>query len=77
MMSEPIPGMIELASIQEACGVCVLHAVRQGVDYSTVPAQELVGQKFGDSQIHEAVTLLAGTPVCWYHVDDVAKAAGL
>lgn len=69
--------MVELSSIQEACGVCVVHAVRHGVDYSTVPAHELVGQTFGDNQIHEAVTLFAGTPVCWYHVDDAAKSVGL
>jgi hypothetical protein len=67
--------------IQEACGICVLHAVRDGMDFTNVPAPELVGQVFGDDddprQIHEAVTTFAGTPVCWYHVDDVAKANGI
>jgi hypothetical protein len=62
------------------CGVCVLHAVRTGLDYNHVPSTELVGQKFGSTdqfEIHAAATTFAGTPVCWYHVDDVAKSQGM
>jgi hypothetical protein len=60
------------------CGVCVLHAVRTGMDYNHVPSVELVGQEYGNSyEIHAAVTTFAGTPVCWYHVDDVAKSQGM
>lgn len=59
------------------CGVCVLRAVRSGVDYSdTIPVAP-VGQKFTTGEIHQAVTLLAGSLVCWYHVDDAGKSQGM
>lgn len=72
-------GMLsEIVSTQIPCAICVIHAVRSGVDYSTVGPIDIVGQHFGTGQvIHEAVTTFAGTSVCWYHVDDAAKAAGL
>lgn len=58
------------------CGICVTNAVRQGVDYGTLP-EDIVGQKYAGGEIHEAITLLGGTACCWYHADDAAKAIGL
>lgn len=70
--------LAELATIQIPCAVCVLNAVRQGVDYTHVPPNDLVGQVYGGHySIHESVTTISGTEVCWYHVDTAAKAAGL
>lgn len=61
------------------CGICVLNAVRRGVSFDfDVPPASLVGQQINDgTEIHHAATVFAGTPVCFYHVDDAAKAAGL
>lgn len=59
------------------CGICVTNAVRQGVPYDTVPPSPVVGSKYAGGEIHEAITLLGGTAVCWYHADDAAKAIGL
>ena len=48
------------------CGICCLHAVRRGVDYSPGSTELADG-----SELHEAVTTINGTAVCWYHVAHV------
>lgn len=61
------------------CGVCVLHAVRRGVSFEpSEPPASLIGQEISDgTEIHPASAILVGTPVCFYHIDDVGKAAKL
>lgn len=64
--------------MNNACGICIANAVRQGVNWTdTVNTDDIVGSHYMGGQIHEAVTLLGGTAVCWYHADDAAKAVGL
>ena len=76
--NEAIGGLLSVADNPEPCGICVVHAVRAGVDYNTVPSDDIVGQKFGTGNvIHESVAMIGGTPVCWYHADDAAKTIGL
>jgi hypothetical protein len=58
------------------CAMCCLHAVRQGFDWQHMNPDELIGQEFRGGQIHEAVTTFNGTDVCWYHIDDCARANG-
>lgn len=70
----------QFGNLESPCAVCILRAVRAGVDYTPGLPVELIGQTYGvthQSQIHPAVTTFAGTPVCWYHVDDVAKSQGM
>ena len=63
---------------ETACAVCVLNAIRRGVNSLDTDNLVTVGQKIADgTQVHAAVTTMAGTPVCFYHVDDAAKAVGL
>jgi hypothetical protein len=59
------------------CGICVVNAVRQGVDYGSQAQEDIIGSKYAGGEIHEAITLLGGTACCWYHADDAAKAVAL
>lgn len=48
------------------CYVCALHAVTRGVDYTPGSAELADG-----TELHEAVTSVGGTAVCWFHVAHV------
>jgi hypothetical protein len=55
------------------CGICVSHAVTRGVSYDPADSKTaVIGLEIADgTEIHEAVAVLSGTPVCWYHVSHV------
>lgn len=76
-LAEGAGQLLDVAEVKIPCAICVLNAVRQGVDYQHLPPSEVVGQTYNGGTIHEAVTQVGGTDVCWYHADDAAKAVGL
>lgn len=54
---------------QTLCATCCYHAIKRGLDWS-----DLVDGKLSDgTEVHDAVTIVNGDAVCWYHVQDSAE----
>jgi hypothetical protein len=69
-LMNPETGMTELLSVPaQYCYVCCLHAVLKGLDWN-----DMSGNTLSDgSMLHEPVTSVAGTPICWYHVGHINR----
>ncbi|EFG75258.1 hypothetical protein HMPREF0591_4821 [Mycobacterium parascrofulaceum ATCC BAA-614] len=55
--------MTELLPTQPPCGICVTHALARGIDFSALNGTQLAD----GTELHPAITVIAGTNVCWYH----------
>lgn len=60
--------MTELLPNQPLCGICVTHAIARGIDFSDPNGAQLAD----GTELHPAISVIAGTTVCWYHALHVA-----